>query len=258
MTPIDLFPTTADVDRIAALPDPVIRNLQITQCYHELAAAMAARVSGANWCTFATWASQQAGQTIRKEDFARLLENAVRSAPVRAQAAPDVVASAQALGSQQNAAEVQETVWDVINPLAAVDRASDAVGRGNNKVFEEIGREFARFYAACLNDAAFDSENIARFCAELRPGDPPDGQQYLRQAFARYYQAFFESDRDHARAVAAAGQHRDRVSRADALAAGNCRGHECRLDRSQRIPPALDQGALSAEQPGWCGCACSC
>jgi hypothetical protein len=194
MTPIDLFPTTTDVDRIAALSDAAIRNLQITQCYHELAAAMAAHVNGANWCTFATWASKQAGQTIRKEDFARLLENARRSAPARAQAAPDVAGSAQAFGSQQNAEEVQETVWDVINPLAAVDRASAAVGRGNRKVFEEIGREFARFFAACLNDAAFDSENIARFCAELRPGDPPDGQQYLRQAFARYYQALFESD----------------------------------------------------------------
>jgi hypothetical protein len=156
--------------------------------------AMAARVSGANWCTFATWASKQAGQTIRKEDFARLLENALRAAPIHAQAAPDVAASAQALGSHQNAEEVQETVWDVINPLAAVDRASDAVGRGNRKVFEEIGREFARFFAACLHDTTFDAEKITRFCAELRPGDPPDGQQYLRKAFARYYQAFFESD----------------------------------------------------------------
>ncbi len=190
----DSIPTLAEVDRIAALTDPVIRNLQITQCYHELAVAMAARASGANWCTFATWASKQAGQTIRKEDFARLLDDALRAEPVRAQAAPDVAASVQALGSPHSAAEIQETVWDVINPLAAVDRASDAVGRGNQKVYEEIGREFARFEAACLNDAAPDSEKIARFCEGLRPGDPPDGQQYLRQAFARYYQAFFESD----------------------------------------------------------------
>jgi hypothetical protein len=194
MPPIDQFPTTADVDRIAARPDVVTRNLQITQCYHELSAAMVTRVSGANWCTFATWASKQAGQTIRKEDFTRLLENAMRSAPARAQAAPDVAASAQALGSHQNAEEVQETVWDVINPLTAVDRASNAVGRGNKMVFEEIGHEFARFCTACLNDSAFDAEKIDRLCAELRPGDPPDGQQYLRQAFARYYQAFFESD----------------------------------------------------------------
>ena len=42
MTPINSLPTMVDVDRIAALSDPVIRNLQITQCYHDLAAAMAA------------------------------------------------------------------------------------------------------------------------------------------------------------------------------------------------------------------------
>ncbi|CAG0931901.1 hypothetical protein TFLX_02342 [Thermoflexales bacterium] len=188
------IPTLAEVDRIAALPDVVIRNLQITQCYHELAVALATRSAGANWCTFATWASKQAGQTIRQEDFARLLEKARRSASIRAPAAPEVAASAQALGSQQSLVEMQETVWDVINPLAAVARASAAVGRGNLKVFEEIGREFARFCAACLNDAAFDSEKIARFCEELHPGDPPAGQHYLRQAFTRYYQAFFESE----------------------------------------------------------------
>ena len=113
---IDSIPTTAEVDRIATLSDPVVRNLQITQCYHELAMVLAARVGGANWCTFATWASRQAGQTIRKEDFARLLENAMGAAPVRAQAAPDVAASAQALGSRRNTNEVQETVWEVINP----------------------------------------------------------------------------------------------------------------------------------------------
>ena len=68
-------PTVAEVERIAALPDPVIRNLQITQCYQALSVAMAQRTGlRANWCTFATWASKQAGQTIRKEDLSRMLE----------------------------------------------------------------------------------------------------------------------------------------------------------------------------------------
>ena len=194
MTSSDSVLTITDVDRIAALTDPVIRNLQITQCYHDLATVLAARVSGANWCTFATWASKQAGQTIRKEDFERLLENTLNDPAIHFQAAPNVVAPAQALGAKQSSTDVQETVWDVINPLAAVDRASDAVGRGNKKVFEEIGREFARFYAACLNDKTYGAENLARFCDGLRPGDPPDGQQYLRQAFGLYYQTLFESD----------------------------------------------------------------
>ena len=62
------------------------------------------------------------------------------------------------------------------------------------KVFAEIGAEFARFYAACLDDDFYNSDKIERFCSELRPGDPPDGQRYLRQAFQRYYQALFEPD----------------------------------------------------------------
>lgn len=188
-------PSLAEVDRIATLRDPVVRNLQITQCYHELAAALARRTGPyANWCTFATWASKQAGQTIRKEDLIRLLEQRLMAGPTALQAAATLAAVAQQTGAHRDLEGVGPQVWRALNPAAAVERASAAVARGNQKVFAEIGREFARFAAACQNDPAFDADHIARFCAALRPGDPPDGQGYLRQAFARYYQTFFETD----------------------------------------------------------------
>jgi hypothetical protein len=191
MSTVPLPPTVAEVERIASLSDPVIRNLQITQCYQELSVNMAQRTGRhANWCTFATWASKQAGQTIRKEDLARMLDNTLTTTHTT----EDVVVSAQRLGSKHSTKEIQESVWEMLNPAGAIDRASDAVGRGNKKVFEEIGREFARFQVACLSDTTFDTNTVARFCAELRPGDPPNGQRYLRQAFTRYYQAGFESD----------------------------------------------------------------
>ena len=73
-------PTVSDIDTIGAIGDPVIRNLRITQCYHELSRAVGERVApGANWCTFATWASRQAGQTIRGEDFARAVDDILGS-----------------------------------------------------------------------------------------------------------------------------------------------------------------------------------
>ncbi len=187
-------PTLAEIDQIVALVDPVIRNLQITQSYHELARVMTVRTGiSANWCIFATWASKQAGQTIRKQDFAQLLEN-IQHSLISPQSASEVTASAQAFGSKCSDEEIQETVADVLNPLAALDRASDAVARGNRKVYAEIGREFARFFAACLNDNAPDESKLTDFCNALRPGDPPDGQQYLLQAFTYYYRAFFETD----------------------------------------------------------------
>ena len=59
-----------DVERIAGLDDdPVLRNLLITQCYHDLSQKLTVLFGreNANWCNFATWASKTAGRFIRKE-----------------------------------------------------------------------------------------------------------------------------------------------------------------------------------------------
>src|SRR5918995_1866298 len=120
-------PEPAEVRRIAAMHDAVLRNLEITHCYWRLAQAVASRTGvGAKWCTFATWASQQARGPIRGE------------------------------------------------------------------VFEEIGLEFARYVHDCPPDAA----DIQPFLDSLAPGEPPDGQQFLRQAFQRYQRLSVEPDAD--------------------------------------------------------------
>jgi hypothetical protein len=185
--------TIAEVERIAALADPVLRNLQITQCYHELSLILAERTGwNANWCTFATWASKQAGQSIRKEDLGRMLEDTLESEAAALKAAQDLKAAVQRLGAQLRTEEILKLIWKAYDPQAAFDRSSAAVARGNLKVFKEIAWEFARFCAGCLLDTVFVAENIARFIEQLRPGDPPDGQRYLRQAFLHYYRALFE------------------------------------------------------------------
>jgi hypothetical protein len=189
-TPI---PTISDVERIAALSDPVLRNLQITQCYHDLARGMAERTGlEANWCTFATWASRQAGQTIRKEDLARSLKS-VLGDEQGVREAERFVTVLRRVGLKLNSRNLLELMWKATDPEAAFAHSSDAVGRGNLKVFAEIGYQFARFYATCLPDASYDQANIMRFIGELRPGPPPEGQEYLRQAFLSYYQALFET-----------------------------------------------------------------
>ena len=79
-------------------------------------------------------------------------------------------------------------------PFDAFERASDAVSRGNRKVFEEIGLEFARYLHLRPADAPGDTQALERFLDGLRPGEPPDGQRYLREAFARYERRRLESD----------------------------------------------------------------
>jgi hypothetical protein len=185
-------PTVAEVERIAALADPVLRNLQITQCYSDLSNALALRTGySANWCTFATWASKQAGQSIRKEDLQRALERVFHETSPAYGAAVDLANQGRLTGAQPSPDEIQAALREAVDIRSAVDRTSEAVGRGNKKVFEEIGWQFARFYTEFLHDTEPDLDRLADFTAALRPREPPDGQNYLRQAFERYYRSFF-------------------------------------------------------------------
>jgi len=177
----------AEVQRIAAIPDPAVRNLAITACYSRLAAAVAARTgAGANWCTYATWASRQAGRTIRGEDLSGQIE-------LRLGAGRSLLHPVQTLwrrllrrGLLRPETRLGRLVAEVHTPFDAVERAGAAVARGNKKVFDEIGVEFARYLAECPPDEPVESPAFERFGDGLRSGDPPEGQRYLRAAFGRY------------------------------------------------------------------------
>ncbi len=190
------LPSVADVQRIAALDDPVVRNLQITQCYYELSQATARLTGpGANWCTVATWASNQAGQSIRKEDLRRTFERLLRRSEDATHEAQALAAQGVAISGDQtrSLAGAVDALRDALSPAAAFDRTADAVARGNRKVFEEIGLAFADFLALWTKGQPGDEE-LAGFYGGLRDGDPPDGQRYLRQAFGRYVQAMETRD----------------------------------------------------------------
>ena len=186
-------PTTADIQRIALINNPVLRNVLITQSYCELSQIIMSRTGAvANWCTFATWASRQAGQSIRKEDLQRTLEARVDIELLKEFQALIAIAVEMGIGSSIRIrlhALVKNSLL-----VRVVDQTSEAVAKGNKKVFEEIGFEFARFIATCFNNAEPDLQQCELFCREMRDGDPPDGQQYLKRAFTNYYMAFFERD----------------------------------------------------------------
>src|SRR5882762_8238232 len=140
MTAID------EIYRIARLGDPILRNLQITQCYYEISQSVAGLTGfSANWCTFATWASKQAGQTIRQEDLLRAFEERCYLSAEISAALADIASNLESTGAKLQAQLPRETILRILNPAAAFARAGAAVTRGNKKVFEEIGREFARF-----------------------------------------------------------------------------------------------------------------
>ena len=161
-------PGVEEVEQIAGLPDPVIRNLRITECYSRLAAAVPA--DGANWCTFATWASRQAGRTIRGEDMLQALKLELGRDAELLHPLDTFWRAVVRRGLFNRDSALGRCVWSLHTPLDAFPLASDAVARGNRKVFAEIGLEFARYLA-------LDFDAFIAGCA-----DPE-----LRQAFTHLH-----------------------------------------------------------------------
>jgi hypothetical protein len=183
-------PTVEDVDTIAAVPQPNLRNLQITLSYSEISAAVAAFMPvNANWCTFATWASKQAGVTIRNED---LFEIARRRLEESTRLLGPIEQLIALVGG--SASDHTQALADHLGAVEPFRRAADAVARGNKKVYEEIAREFARFLPVIAGGRRADAAAIDGYCAGLRPGPPPDGQQLLADAFRAYYRARYTTD----------------------------------------------------------------
>ena len=188
-------PTVDDIARISAIASPVIRNLEITHCYSLLAAAFAAgSEGGANWCTYATWASRQAGRTIRGEDLLEQLGQSLGKGRWLLHPIATMWRSLLRRGLFKADTRIGRLTAELHTPFDAFERASHSVARGNLKVFEEIGLEFARYLQEHRPDAPGESPSFQRFLDRLRPGDPPEGQRYLHQAFTHYHRRQLEHD----------------------------------------------------------------
>ena len=126
------FPDENEIARIAALTDAAERNTRITDSYSKLSAEVDRRIQGhANWCTYATWASRQAGVTIRHEDLVDVLRDRIHAA-VRLPGFAETLLD----WADEGALNVLQIIVDAIDAIGPLRRSSEAVGRGNRKVFE--------------------------------------------------------------------------------------------------------------------------
>ncbi|NLE87143.1 MAG: hypothetical protein GX607_12175 [Myxococcales bacterium] len=168
-----------EIERIIGLEDPVLRNFLITQCYHELSAALAGVIGDrdVNWSTFATWASKTAGRSIRGEEVPRFVMQALDVEKGLEKYLPSFVhALLERLGVIGG---LRHAV------LATVRDVSEQVALGNLKVFEELGPVFREFIRVMENGG--EPAAIDAFVESLKAGPvEEDGQELLRLAFRDY------------------------------------------------------------------------
>ncbi|HEY8944896.1 MAG TPA: hypothetical protein VIM73_11570 [Polyangiaceae bacterium] len=186
--------TLADIERICKLEQAIVRNLLITQRYHDLTGSLAGVIGqiNANWATFATWASKTAGQSIRGEEVPRELTQ-ILQAEAKLQQHFERLTRAF---SWVPFLKLDIELFDVAR--AIIDEVSRQIALGNLRVFAELAPFFARFADEFADPEQRTQANLEKFLEHFKPGGPEnDGQDLLKLAFRAYFEAAAASDQKH-------------------------------------------------------------
>ena len=160
-------------------PDPVARNLQITQSYHELTLALDPLFGGADisWPAFATYASKQAGVFIRNEEV---------PAPLRKFLGLDGGVSAWSVQGLLRRKRFLAYIRVTVDDIAA------HIGEGNRRVYGKLAPIYADFLALARAHPEGGQGPIDGFVAGLE--DEPTTGHALRRAFTQYWTALGDND----------------------------------------------------------------
>jgi hypothetical protein len=159
--------------QVSAIADPALRNLWITQTYHDLGVRLSEQGLGqdASWLIFAVWASKTAGRTIRDDDLSKVISDEVSSSSTvqgaagRANRSWALLRLARLMGHLSDA-----HLHSVVD--SAVTYVSGQIARGNLLVFSEL----------------------APFFSSLAAGEPAPASPGLETAAALYQEALHERD----------------------------------------------------------------
>jgi hypothetical protein len=217
--------TVAEIDEILAIRDPTLRNLRVTIGYHDLSHALASVLGyeDANWCTFAVWASREAGRFVRGESVEGTLGRMLDGLKLSKRATDGRQARHAALKAMlgKAVARVVSAQLDQLDHEAhttAIKQLRDAddlgpgdlsrfvtllfedfsahISRGNTVVFDEIARALVPFVAQLRKDPE-DARALETLIDELDPSDRPahqGGQRSLKRALSTYARARRERD----------------------------------------------------------------
>lgn len=181
---IDNLTTPEAIQAVIDNPNLVIRNVQITQSYHELNLAVDRYLADANvsWCAFATWASKQAGQFIRNEEVPPKLRRFLQLDASDAQPWYARLTLYRLLRSKPVLRYLRCTVADVGFHL----------GEGNHLVYAKLAPLFARFLVLIREPRQPHPEPLNAFLATIERDSSTDEE--LKRAFTHLYAALFDSN----------------------------------------------------------------
>lgn len=184
------LPDEDEIARIAGLDDPVLRNLWITECYARFARHLLDRLgTDQTWCTFAIWASDTAGVSIRQQELPHVVSDLLDDCEHHVDAIVEV-GSAHHPAVDWLVAPLRRTHLDRVIRTALADVA-DHIAHGNALVFAELGPLFVRFIAEIERH---DDLGIDEVDDLLRRAGIPDDLELVHAAFRDYATAIASDD----------------------------------------------------------------
>jgi hypothetical protein len=178
--------TESAARQIVAISNVAARNLWITQSYADLAHRLLEVLdTDQTWCTFAIWASNTAGLSIRDDELPRFVSELLLGAD------PHV----DAIVRQTNACTAVLRRLGVLGELQrshlehlvaqAVGQVSAFIANGNTLVYGELAPLFVRFIESLDRDGAPAAERVDETLDGL--GVPSSEQApHVRLAFQQY------------------------------------------------------------------------
>ncbi|MCA9980730.1 MAG: FHA domain-containing protein, partial [Anaerolineales bacterium] len=181
--------TKTEIDHIVAQKNLLVRNLQITQGYHDVAHTLGHFLTfrDVNWFAFGTYASKTAGRAIRHETLPRALKSAlVRSAGYDNTYfyLDHVLANSEQVTTPEN---VLGRVLEQVSLLLSL---------GNLLIFRELAWPFVDMVNQFGQDRAPRPTPFQSFLdGHFIPGSFDEGgQDWLRDSLNAFYKARFETD----------------------------------------------------------------
>ncbi|MDX2067570.1 MAG: hypothetical protein SFV55_04040 [Haliscomenobacter sp.] len=181
------------ISTIVGHPEPVLRNLQITQTYSEINLALSQLLGKNNvsWCAYATWASKTAGKFIRLENVDAAIEEFLRGKDWVRELVRVIPGAMTWFGWK---VKINNSfLLKILNETAKA--SAKEVAKGNLLVFAELAPLYTQFLQSIASNPDQKESNLKAFLDYLWQNQSKENAyDKLEKAYTAYQEAIFETD----------------------------------------------------------------
>lgn len=182
-----------DVEEIAEMTDAIVRNLWITQAYHDLGVRMSGYLGEeGTWLSYGAWASKTAGIDMRNDELPALVRDAYDDAKELREKLDQVNKNSwlRRLGLVKFIEK--KTLLGIFEN--ALGEISKNLGKGNGMVYAELAPVYANIIEKFAAGDLLQGAELEAFIAEQKLEGSPENIEDFKECIRNYFQAIRSAD----------------------------------------------------------------